>query len=74
MARIQAQLRNIRADRLQAMIEADDKRSGIPIEVKVDDLPPFNSLWIEGEAHAVMRVIGLLADHGEDCLNYARAY
>jgi len=50
------------------MVNRDAERTGERIRVELSE-PIFGSVvFAEGSRHAVMRLIGLLADHGEDSL------
>jgi hypothetical protein len=54
--------------RLERMLANDAMRTGIPIEV--DSTSTSEGVIIEGKNHSVMRVIGILADHGENVLRW----
>ena len=62
-------LLRITADRVRFMVGEDDARSGCPISASISPAEGNAELTVvAGRAHAVMRVIGVLADHGEGCL------
>lgn len=59
----------IERDRVAAMIDADFLHSQCPIDVTAMAVASDPRLTlIQGPAHDVMRVVGLLADKGEACL------
>jgi len=69
MSYLRAHLIEIPRARIEAMIEAEAAQSGCPIEVGIyEEYTDRYHVEVWGRAHAVMRLIGLLADHGEDCL------
>lgn len=60
---------DISADRVRAIVAEDDARSLCPIVASISAVEGDAELTIvSGSVHDVMRVIGLLADHGENCL------
>ncbi|MFK4706099.1 hypothetical protein ABIC83_002938 [Roseateles asaccharophilus] len=60
---------NIAPDRVSTMVQLDVERSLCAVNVTIESVEGRQDMTIvSGSTHGVMRVIGILADHGEECL------